>query len=157
MTSPCVAMNLWPDLTDVLYASGGCWLYDTARLRLLGRLDSTYEPAYVEDWDVWIARGASRLAVGSRGGRTGRAPPPRQDIALLHLSAAGCHPRAQLFESFVARAVSSGRVFRRLGVQALAVSVFGQLTMRLAPSGTPGGRDCAPRPGRGAGVFRDLI
>ena len=40
------------DLTYVLYGSGGYSLYDTARRRLLGGLDSTYEPAYVEDLDV---------------------------------------------------------------------------------------------------------
>ncbi len=47
------------DLTWVLYGSGGCSLYDTARLRALGSLDEAYQPAYVEDLDLgyrgWLA------------------------------------------------------------------------------------------------------
>jgi GT2 family glycosyltransferase len=40
------------DLTWVLYGSGGCSLYDTARLRALGGMDEVYAPAYVEDLDI---------------------------------------------------------------------------------------------------------
>jgi len=40
------------DLTPVLYGSGGCSLYDAARLRALGGMDEAYAPAYVEDLDV---------------------------------------------------------------------------------------------------------
>ncbi len=47
------------DLTWVLYGSGGCSLYDTARLRALGGFDEAYVPAYVEDLDLgyraWLA------------------------------------------------------------------------------------------------------
>ena len=44
------------DLTWVLYGSGGCSLYDAAKLRTLGNLDDAYEPAYVEDMDIgWRA------------------------------------------------------------------------------------------------------
>jgi len=40
------------DLTWVLYGSGGCSLYDTARLRALGGMAELFEPAYVEDLDA---------------------------------------------------------------------------------------------------------
>ncbi len=44
------------DLTWVLYGSGGCSLYDAAKLRALGNVDEAYEPAYVEDMDLgWRA------------------------------------------------------------------------------------------------------
>jgi GT2 family glycosyltransferase/glycosyltransferase involved in cell wall biosynthesis len=40
------------DLTWVLYGSGGCSLFDTAKLRELGGVSEAYEPAYVEDMDL---------------------------------------------------------------------------------------------------------
>jgi GT2 family glycosyltransferase/glycosyltransferase involved in cell wall biosynthesis len=40
------------DLTWVLYGSGGCSLYDTAKLRALGGMAELFEPAYVEDLDA---------------------------------------------------------------------------------------------------------
>jgi GT2 family glycosyltransferase len=40
------------DGTPVLYGSGGCSMYDTARLRELGGFDEVYRPAYVEDLDI---------------------------------------------------------------------------------------------------------
>ena len=44
------------DGTWVLYGSGGCTLYDTAKLRALGNFDEEYTPAYVEDLDIgWRA------------------------------------------------------------------------------------------------------
>jgi O-antigen biosynthesis protein len=44
------------DLTWVLYGSGGCSLYDAAKLHALGNVDEIYEPAYVEDMDLgWRA------------------------------------------------------------------------------------------------------
>ena len=39
------------DLTWVLYGSGGCSLFDTARLREMGGVSEVYDPAYVEDLD----------------------------------------------------------------------------------------------------------
>ena len=36
----------------MLYGSGGCSLYDAAKLRALGNVDEVYEPAYVEDLDL---------------------------------------------------------------------------------------------------------
>jgi GT2 family glycosyltransferase/glycosyltransferase involved in cell wall biosynthesis len=42
------------DLSYVLYGSGGCTLYDAAKLAALGGLDEVYEPAYVEDLDLGV-------------------------------------------------------------------------------------------------------
>jgi GT2 family glycosyltransferase len=39
------------DLTWVLYGSGGCSLFDTAKLAAIGGVAELYEPAYVEDLD----------------------------------------------------------------------------------------------------------
>ncbi len=39
------------DLTWVLYGSGGCSLFDTARLLAIGGVAEIYDPAYVEDMD----------------------------------------------------------------------------------------------------------
>jgi GT2 family glycosyltransferase/glycosyltransferase involved in cell wall biosynthesis len=40
------------NLSYVLYGSGGCSLFDTAKLRELGGFSTLYEPAYVEDLDL---------------------------------------------------------------------------------------------------------
>jgi GT2 family glycosyltransferase len=42
------------DHTWVLYGSGGCTLYDTAKLRALRGFDQAYETAYVEDLDIGV-------------------------------------------------------------------------------------------------------
>ncbi len=42
------------DLTYVLYGSGGCTLYHSAKLAELGGFDPLYEPAYVEDLDLGV-------------------------------------------------------------------------------------------------------
>ncbi len=54
------------DLTPVLYGSGGCSLYDTAKLRALSGFDEAFAPAYVEDLDLgyraWLRGWPSVLA-----------------------------------------------------------------------------------------------
>jgi GT2 family glycosyltransferase len=42
------------DLSYVLYGSGGCTLYDAAKLAALGGFDPVYETAYVEDLDIGV-------------------------------------------------------------------------------------------------------
>jgi GT2 family glycosyltransferase len=42
------------DQTWVLYGSGGCTLYDAAKLRELGGFDPAYKTAYVEDLDIGV-------------------------------------------------------------------------------------------------------
>ena len=52
------------DGTQVLYGSGGCSMYDAAKLRDLGGFDEMYRPAYVEDLDIGYRALAKRLAHG---------------------------------------------------------------------------------------------
>jgi GT2 family glycosyltransferase/glycosyltransferase involved in cell wall biosynthesis len=42
------------DHSYVLYGSGGCTLYDAAKLDALGGFDEVYQPAYVEDLDLGV-------------------------------------------------------------------------------------------------------
>ena len=42
------------DHSYVLYGSGGCTLYDAAKLEALGGFDEVYQPAYVEDLDLGV-------------------------------------------------------------------------------------------------------
>jgi GT2 family glycosyltransferase/glycosyltransferase involved in cell wall biosynthesis len=50
----CIEPIAGENFTYVLYGSGGCSLYDTAKLRALGGIDEVYEPAYVEDLDIGV-------------------------------------------------------------------------------------------------------
>ena len=58
------------DLTWVLYGSGGCSLFDTAKLLDLGGVPEVYDPAYVEDMDIgyraWKRGWASVFCAGAR-------------------------------------------------------------------------------------------
>ncbi len=58
------------DLTWVLYGSGGCSLFDTAKLREMGGVSEVYEPAYVEDMDfgyrAWKRGWPSVFRAGAR-------------------------------------------------------------------------------------------
>jgi GT2 family glycosyltransferase/glycosyltransferase involved in cell wall biosynthesis len=58
------------DGTWVLYGSGGCTLYDTAKLRALGGIGEQYTPAYVEDldvgWRAWRQGWPTVFAAGAR-------------------------------------------------------------------------------------------
>ena len=48
----CAEPREGEDGTPVLYGSGGCSMYDAAKLRELGGFDEVYRPAYVEDLDI---------------------------------------------------------------------------------------------------------
>ena len=58
------------DLTWVLYGSGGCSLFDTAKLRGIGGVSEVYDPAYVEDMDfgyrAWARGWPSVYCAGAR-------------------------------------------------------------------------------------------
>jgi GT2 family glycosyltransferase/glycosyltransferase involved in cell wall biosynthesis len=58
------------DLTWVLYGSGGCSLFDTAKLREMGGVSEVYDPAYVEDMDfgyrAWKRGWPSVFRAGAR-------------------------------------------------------------------------------------------
>ncbi len=62
------------DLSWVLYGSGGCTLFDAAKLEALGGFDEVYEPAYVEDLDL-----------GVRAWQRGWASVYCRDARVLHL------------------------------------------------------------------------
>ncbi|HLK68840.1 MAG TPA: glycosyltransferase [Bryobacteraceae bacterium] len=106
------------DLSYVLYGSGGCTLYDTAKLRALGAVDQAFEPAYVEDLDLgyraWLRGWPSVYVDGARLEHRHRATSSRyfteeqlEDILDLN------------YLKFLARAVVDRRVFRTLWQQAL--------------------------------------
>jgi GT2 family glycosyltransferase/glycosyltransferase involved in cell wall biosynthesis len=50
----CVEALEGEDSSYVLYGSGGCTLYDTAKLARLGGFDPAYKVAYVEDLDLGV-------------------------------------------------------------------------------------------------------
>ena len=106
------------DGTWVLYGSGGCSLYDAAKLRELGNVDEVYEPAYVEDLDLgyraWQRGWPSVYVAGAVVEHRHRATTTRyyteeQLSRILEIN----------YLRFVARAVSDAKVFRRLWEQAI--------------------------------------
>jgi len=106
------------DGTWVLYGSGGCSAYDAARLSALGGVDEAYAPAYVEDLDLgyraWLRGWPSVYVAGAMVEHSHRATTSRyyseQQLAtVLEIN----------YLRFLARAVASPRVFRRLWRQAL--------------------------------------
>ena len=106
------------DGSYVLYGSGGCSLYDTAKLRALGNVDEVYEPAYVEDLDLgyraWQRGWPNVYVAGAVVEHRHRATTTRfyTEDQLAHILEIN-------YLRFVARAVSDSKVFRRLWTQAL--------------------------------------
>lgn len=106
------------DGSYVLYGSGGCSLYDAARLRALGAVDEAYAPAYVEDLDlgyrawqrgwptVYVAGAVVEHRHRATTSRYFTEPQLEQILETNHLR-------------FLARAVADPRLFRRLWSQAL--------------------------------------
>jgi GT2 family glycosyltransferase len=122
------------DLTWVLYGSGGCSLYDAAKLRALGYVDEDYEPAYVEDMDLgWRAwqQGWPTVYVGGavvehrHRATTSRYYTPAELDRVLEAN----------YLKFLVRAVDSRPLFRRL---------WNESVDRLVRTGrTPGPREAA--------------
>jgi len=104
------------DLSYVLYGSGGCSLYDAAKLRALGGIDETYAPAYVEDLDLgyrgWQRGWPSVYVAGAVVEHRHRATTSRYYSE---------HELGRILERnylrFLARAVCDARLFRRLWKQ----------------------------------------
>ena len=105
------------DLSYVLYGSGGCSLYDAARLRALGGVDQAYEPAYVEDLDLgyraWQRGWPSVYVAGAVVEHRHRATTSRyythdQLDRILEVN----------YLKFLVRAVADGKLFRKLWRQA---------------------------------------
>jgi GT2 family glycosyltransferase/glycosyltransferase involved in cell wall biosynthesis len=106
------------DGSYVLYGSGGCSLYDTAKLRALGNVDEVYDPAYVEDLDLgyraWQRGWPNVYVAGAIVEHRHRATTTRffteeQLGYILEIN----------YLRFVARAVSDPKVFRRLWMRAI--------------------------------------
>ncbi len=106
------------DLSYVLYGSGGCSLYDAARLRALGGVDQAYEPAYVEDLDLgyraWQRGWPSVYVAGAVVEHRHRATTSRYytDAQLEEILEAN-------YLKFLVRAVASPKLFRKLWRQAI--------------------------------------
>lgn len=107
------------DLSYVLYGSGGCSLYSTAKLRALGSFSEIYEPAYVEDLDIgyraWSHGWPTVFVADARAEHRHRATTSRyysddQLAAMLEIN----------YLRFLARAVISPPVFRCLWRRAIA-------------------------------------
>jgi glycosyltransferase involved in cell wall biosynthesis len=132
------------DGSYVLYGSGGCSLYDAAKLDALGNLDEAYEPAYVEDLDLgfraWQRGWPSVYVDGAVVEHRHRATTSRyftpEDLERI---------LQRNYLRFLARAVSAPRVFRRLWNQSLVTQASRpESTLReaaaIALQGGPAGR-----------------
>lgn len=106
------------DGTWVLYGSGGCSLYDAAKLNALGGVDEAFDPAYVEDLDLgyrawlrgWPTVYVARALVEHRHrATTSRYYTEEQLADVLEIN----------YLKFLARAVESRVVFERLWLQNL--------------------------------------
>ena len=106
------------DGTYVLYGSGGCSLYDVAKLRALGCVEEAYEPAYVEDLDLgyrawqrgWPTVFVAGAVVEHRHRATTRRYYTEEQLeTVLEVN----------YLKFVARSVAQRAVFGRLWKQAL--------------------------------------
>jgi O-antigen biosynthesis protein len=106
------------DLSWVLYGSGGCSVYDAAKLRALDGVDEVYEPAYVEDLDLgyraWQRGWATVYVDGAivehrHRATTSRFYKPEELESMLEIN----------YLRFLARAVADAKLFRSLWDQAI--------------------------------------
>ncbi|MEO8049987.1 MAG: glycosyltransferase [Acidobacteriota bacterium] len=118
------------DLSYVLYGSGGCSLFDAAKLLALGGMDEIYQPAYVEDLDLgfrgWQEGWPSVFVAGARVVHQHRATSSRyyspeclERILELH------------YLRFLARTIANPQVFWRQWREAIHRLNF------LSATGTP--------------------
>ncbi len=106
------------DLTWVLYGSGGCSLFDTAKLCSIGAVSEVYDPAYVEDLDLgyrawkrgWPSVFCATAQVEHRHrATTSRYYTPAQIDTFVEHN----------YLRFLIHAVSSPPLFRRLWIEAI--------------------------------------
>lgn len=106
------------DLTWVLYGSGGCSMFDTAKLHALGGVSEVFAPAYVEDLDLgyraWKRGWPSVFCAGAKVEHRHRATTSRY------------YTEQQLnqvlernYLKFLIHAVGSPALFRRLWTEAI--------------------------------------
>ena len=119
------------DLSYVLYGSGGCSLYDAAKLSALGGMDEVYQPAYVEDLDLgfraWRQFWPSVFVAGARvehrhRATTSRYFSPEYLDQVLELN----------YLRFLVRSISDPTLFRRLWNE--AIGRLNLLAARQKPS-----------------------
>jgi O-antigen biosynthesis protein len=106
------------DLTWVLYGSGGCSLYDAAKLAALGNVDEAYEPAYVEDldlgWRAWQQGWPTVYVAGAVVEHRHRATTSR------YYSTAELDRVLEInYLKFLVRSIDSPALFRRLWGEAI--------------------------------------
>ncbi|MDQ6708419.1 MAG: glycosyltransferase, partial [Acidobacteriota bacterium] len=106
------------NLTYVLYGSGGCSLYSTAKLRSLGGVSEIFEPAYVEDLDLgyraWLQGWPTVFAADSKVVHRHRATTSK------HYSSQQLGEAIEInYLKFLTTAVTSPKTFRRLWSQAI--------------------------------------
>ena len=134
------------DLSYVLYGSGGCSLYDAARLHALGGVDQAYEPAYVEDLDIgyraWQRGWPSVYVAGAVVEHRHRATTSRYytDAQLERILEVN-------YLKFLVRAVASPKLFRKLwrqatrrlrtGVRPALLSAATRIALGGGPPGVP--------------------
>lgn len=106
------------DLSYVLYGSGGCSLYDTAKLLRVGCVGEVFKPAYVEDLDLgyrgWVRGWPTVYVAGARVVHHHRSTTKRyfteaQIQAVVEVN----HLR------FLGRSVADPQLFRKLWRQAI--------------------------------------
>ncbi|MBI4907596.1 MAG: glycosyltransferase [Acidobacteria bacterium] len=107
------------DHSYVLYGSGGCSMYDAAKLEQIGAFDELLAPAYVEDldlgWRAWQRNWPTVYVAAAR-------------VTHFHRSTTTRYYRPEMLQSFVeynylrflARHVNQPAVFRRLWSDALS-------------------------------------
>jgi len=106
------------DQTWVLYGSGGCSVYDAAKLRDFGGLDEAYSPAYVEDLDIgyraWQRGWPSVYVAGAAVEHRHRATTSR------YFTPAQLEEMTEVnYLKFLTRAIADPTLFRRLWKQAI--------------------------------------
>ena len=137
------------DGTWVLYGSGGCSLFDTAKLAALGGVSESYRPAYVEDLDLgfraWKRGWASVYCAGARVEHRHRSTTSRfyteRQIDFF---------TERNFLRFLGHAISDSALFerlwrtsiRRLQLLAMRNNTAALDTLRAVPA--PGRRPCLP-------------
>ena len=106
------------DLTWVLYGSGGCSLFDTAKLVALGGVSELYDPAYVEDLDfgfrAWKFGWPSVYCAGARVEHRHRSTTSR-----FYTSRQIDFFVERNYLRFVATAVADRELFERLWLQGI--------------------------------------
>ncbi|MCX7603193.1 MAG: glycosyltransferase, partial [Bryobacteraceae bacterium] len=114
----CIEPLPGENLTPVLYGSGGCSLFDTAKLRALRGLDEALAPAYVEDLDLgfraWRQGWPSVFVSASRVTHHHRATTSRffREVDLQTYTEIN-------YLRFLVRSIGDARLFRRLWREAV--------------------------------------